>query len=175
MGIGEWIYIESNLYHLKSADMWNEIVDYIKSTEIFCHILAGSYGVPYSHGTYHGLHLDAVEPPSLLTLSDNKRFEIGYALADAFAEHARSCIKKSYSIQRPWPKTAQYLQENDPHGFAEYRDTFYSFVYLSEMFGKLALLIFKGNENKKDELKSFLEKNGDISSFLHYLSNFGHG
>ncbi|GEM_PF-1445047 len=111
----------------------------------------------------------------LLILSDNERFEVGYSLADALANYARSCIKKAYLYQQPWPKTAQYLRENDPIKFKDYRDTFYSYIYLAGRSGELAHLIFKNNENKKEELNIFLERNGDISSFFHYLENFGSG
>lgn len=163
------------LFHLKSAGMWTEIVSSLKDTIIFNHLWPGAYGLDFDKGCYFSPDPDALDPADLSSLPTKLRSEVSYLIADAFAGHAHSRIRKTASFQQPWPRTAQYLREHDAAGFADYRDTFYSFIRLSGKSAEFAVAAFEDSEEGRKNLRGFLDRNAAIRSFLDYLHKFGNG
>jgi hypothetical protein len=163
------------LFHLKSAGMWNEISSCMKDSRIFTHLSPSVYGVNFDRGVYFIPEPDALTPDSLSGLQVKLRSEVGYEIAAAFETHARSRIRQTQAFKQPWPETAQYLREHDDEGFAAYRDTFYSFIRLAGKTAEFAIVAFEDSQDGRENLRGFLNRNRDISSFLHYLENFGSG
>lgn len=163
------------LFHLKSAGMWNEISSCMKDSRIFTNLWPGVYGVDFDKGVYSSSDPDALAPDSLSGLQVTLRSEIGYEIATAFENHARDRIRQTQAFKQPWPKTAQYLREHDTEGFATYRDTFFSFIRLAGKAAEFAIAAFEDSGDGRKNLRAFLDRNGDIRSFLHYLHHFGHG
>jgi len=163
------------LFHLKSANMWNEIFTCMKDSRIFSHLWPGAYGIDYDKGVYFSPDPDAFTPDSLFGLPAILRSEVGYEIAEAFEKHARSRIRQTKAFRQPWPNTAQHLREHDGEGFVAYRDTFYSFIRLAGKAAEYAIAAFEDSQDVRKNLRDFLDRNSDISSFLHYLHHFGSG
>jgi hypothetical protein len=161
------------LFHLISAGMWTEIVYCLKTDEIFTHIWPGSYGINFDRGIYFNPDPDGLTTTSLSNLPVKIRSEFGFAIAEAFSDHARSQMKVADCFKRPWPETARYLRESDAERFALYRDNFYSFTRLAGKTAEFALVAFDGSKEGLDELKVFYDINADIRSFLNNLESFG--
>lgn len=163
------------LFHLKSAGLWNEVSSCIKDIRIFEHLSPSVYDVDYNKGISMSPDPDALTPDSLSSLPTRLRSEVGYDIAEAFANHARIRILRTQTYEQPWPETRKYLRENDDEGFAAYRDTFYSFIRLAGKVAEFAIAAFDDSKEGRKDLRAFSSRNGDIRSFLHYLHHFGHG
>lgn len=72
-------------------------------------------------------------------------------------------------------KQTESLRDNDSKKFAEYRDTFYSFVYLTGLAARIAVLACKCDVHAPVTGHDFLRKFERCRALLWYLSNFGSG
>ena len=161
------------LFHLRSAGMWDEICSCMKDPEIFAHLSPSVYGVDFDHGVYVTPDPDGPTPGSLADLRLEVRSRVGHEMAVAFATHARSRLRQTRAFKQPWPETAQYLREHDAEGFAAYRDAFYSFTRLAGKSAEFGIAAFEGSQNGRRKWQAFLDENAGLTSFLHYLVNFG--
>jgi hypothetical protein len=162
------------LFHLQSAERWEDVVVCLREREIFDSLWPGSYGVDYHRGSIGAIDPNALQPSALSNIASQKKVGIAFSIAEVFAERAREHMKKTFSFKKPWPQMAEWMRQNDPEAFYQYRDTFYSFIRFANQAASYALEGFDDSAEARTALKAFVSKDHGVSSFLHYLSNFGH-
>jgi len=161
------------IYHHINANMWNELVECLNDPDVFDRLRPGTYGVDFDDGTYGVVDEEALTPSALTALSQTQRCEIAFAIADAFGEQAWRRIKQAQEFPQPWPKTAQWLRDNDEAGFTQYRNVFYSFKRIAERAAVFAAVGDDAAGDDRARLRTHLDRFGGPYSFVHYLEHFG--
>jgi nephrocystin-3 len=159
------------LYHLQSAAMWDQIVSALADSSVFGCLSPSSYGVSYDSGEFTTVDEGGLRPEALRDLPSKKRSKVAHSLAAIFAGQARQLLDRAMSFPQPWPLTAHRLRQTDSLAFAKYRDTFYSFMYLSEMGFNYSNISCDGSRKRSSQ---FLHDFADIVSFNDRFERRGH-
>ena len=158
------------LFHLRMGGMWDEMVASIADPRLFACLPPRSYGIGYDSGTFGGVDPDGMAPEKLAGLGPSLRTHVARSLAGAFAARARNLLDHAASFPRPWSLTAYRLRQTDPEGFADYRDTFYDFIFLASHAFKYAA---KGCEESTARVRTFLSDWADVAYHWDLFSREG--
>src|SRR5271165_1290969 len=166
----------SLLHHCYSARDWKMVVSCIAKPRVFGTLWPGSYGVGYHEGTFIAVEPDTLSPELFEKAARGNDTEVTWALAAAFAERTRDLQKQAFSFATKYGQGTNmirnFLEQNHPTEFLEFRDMIYSFVHLAGTAAAFAITAADHSHHAREQVKVFLDSFGVIHSYLDYLEKF---